>query len=165
MESKAVLKNVGISTKKARVPASIVRGMSVVEALTVLKFMRKGTAPHIAKAISSAAGNAVNKNQSNIADLFVSDIRIDKGNVRIKHYHPKARGNGYAVWQRGKSHITVILKDKNEVSDKKAKNVKEVEPKREVKEEKKSEVKVAKTKKVTKPKTSTAKAVKPAKAK
>lgn len=160
MESKAVLKNVGISTKKARVPAAIVRGMSVVEALTVLKFMRKGTAPHIAKAISSAAGNAVNKNQSNISDLYISDIRIDKGNVRIKHYHPKARGNGYAVWQRGKSHITVILKDKNEVTEAKAKKVVEKAPKQEVKEEKKVEKKASKPKKQTKAKTSTAKAAK-----
>ena len=161
MESKAVLKNIGISTKKARIPATVVRGMSVVEALTVLKFMRKGTAPHVAKAISSAASNAVNKNHANIADLYIADIRIDKGNARVKHYSPKARGNGYAIWQRGKSHITVIVKDRNEQPEVK-------EDKKVTKKVKKEEVKAeTKTKAVkpTKAKASTAKPKKAAKAK
>jgi large subunit ribosomal protein L22 len=157
MEAKAVLKNVGISTKKARIPATIVSGMSVVEALTVLKFMRKGTAPHVAKAISSAASNAVYKNQANLANLYIADIRIDKGNARIKHYHPKARGNGYAVWQRGKSHITVIVKDRTEITEPEVK--KEIKPEAEKIEKK--EKKVVKTK----AKSSTAKATKTAKAK
>lgn len=119
MKTKAVLKNVGISTKKARIPASIVRGMKVVDALAALKFMEKGTAPHVEKVIKSAVANAQNNGGANLADLYIEEIRVDKGNSRIKHYHPRAKGGGYYMWIRGKSHISVVLSDET----------KEVEPK------------------------------------
>lgn len=139
MESKAILKNVGISTKKARIPANIVRGMSVVNALSALKFMRKGTAPHVEKVIKSAVANAV-KNGMSIENLFVSEIKVDKGQGRIRHYLPNSKGSGYSTWIRGKSHITVVLKEKNKVEEKD-----EVIEKKEVEE--KEIKKVSKTKK------------------
>ena len=126
MESKATLKNLGISTKKVRIPAAVVRGMNVVQALTTLQFMEKSAAQHVAKVIKSAAMNAQNKDGANLADLVIADIRIDKGNYRIKHYHPRAKGGGYYMQIRGKSHITVVLKDKNQKTEAKAKKVKEV---------------------------------------
>ena len=122
MESKAILKNLGISPKKVRIPAEVVRGMSVVEALTTLRFMRKSAAADLAKVIKSAASNAMNRFSANPENLLISEIRVDKGGRRIKHYHPRAKGGGYYVWERGKSHITVVLKDsskKEVVEDKK----------------------------------------------
>lgn len=124
MESKAVLKNLGISPKKARIPAMVVRGMTVTNALATLQFMEKGSAQPIAKVIRSSAANAQNKDGANLADLVISEIRVDKGNYRIKKYHPRAKGGGYYVMLRGKSHVTVILKGKNDELPVKTKKVK-----------------------------------------
>ena len=110
MQGTAIIKNISISPKKTRIPAMIVRGMKVDEALNALKFMEKGTAQHVYKAIKSAAANAMQK-QAKVENLVVSDIRIDKGGNRIKHYHPRAKGGGYYVWIRGKAHITIVVSD------------------------------------------------------
>lgn len=170
MESKAVLKNVGISTKKARIPAEVVRGMKVFDALTTLRFMQKGAAAHVAKVIKSAVANAQNKDGANPQDLYIAEIRVDKGKGRIRHYHPRAKGGGYYMWLRGKSHITVVLKDRNSMEAKPSKpEVKKADKTEEVKSEAVEEKKVAKTTKSTakKPaaKKSAAKAKKPSKAK
>ena len=147
MESKATLKNLGISTKKVSIPAKVVRGMTVLEALTVLKFMEKEAAAHVAKVIESAAANAQSKNGVNKSDLLISEIRVDKGNARIKHFHPRAKGGGYYMWLRGKSHISVVLTDKNEVVIEKEKKS---EKKKVVKKELKKEVDNSEGKKVEK---------------
>jgi large subunit ribosomal protein L22 len=138
---KAVLKNVSISPKKTRIPADIVRGMNVVEALATLRFMPKSTAGHVAKVVKSAAFNALNKDGINPEKLVISEIRVDKGKGRIKHYSPKAKGGGYSVWIRGKSHITVILK---KVEPKAVEQTKEVDDAEVVAEPKKT---TSKTKK------------------
>lgn len=149
MKTKAILKNVGISTKKARIPASIVRGMSVIDALSALKFMEKGTAPHVEKVIKSAVANAQNNGGANIADLYIEEIRVDKGNSRIRHYHPRAKGGGYYMWIRGKSHISVVLSDEKKGVE--AKVVKKDEKKDKTEE---SKPKARKTKTVKKTKES-----------
>ncbi len=138
MQAIAIIKNVGISPKKTRIPAMIVKGMKVDDALNSLKFMEKGTAQHVYKAIKSAAANAIQK-EAKLESLVVSEIRIDKGGNRIKHYHPRAKGGGYYGWIRGKSNIMVIVSD----------NSTEVKPTKKVKEIKKEE-KAEKTEKATK---------------
>jgi large subunit ribosomal protein L22 len=118
MQTRAIVKNVGVSSKKARIPANIVKGMKVGDALSVLKYMPKGAALHIYKAVRSAASNAMQKEMS-LDNLYVFDVRIDKGQFRVKHYHPRAKGGGYYGWLRGKSHITVVLSDTEEDKNRK----------------------------------------------
>jgi large subunit ribosomal protein L22 len=124
MESRAILKNLGMSPKKVRIPAEVVRGMSVAEALSTLEFMQKGAAPHVAKVIKSAASNVLNNGAGDISNLYISEIRVDKGNYRLKNYHPRAKGGGYYMRIRGKSHITVIVSDRPAVLDDKEKATK-----------------------------------------
>lgn len=150
MQTRAIIKNVGVSTKKARIPANIVKGMKVSDALNSLKYMPKGAALHIYKAVRSATANAIQKEMS-IDNLYIYDVRVDKGNFRIKHYHPRAKGGGYYGWNRGKSHITVVISD--DASDlnrkpvkKEAKTDKEVKNEVEVKEEPKKPAKKVETK-------------------
>ncbi|MEP7103716.1 MAG: uL22 family ribosomal protein [Candidatus Dojkabacteria bacterium] len=150
MQAIAIIKNVGISPKKTRVPAMIIKGMKVDDALNTLKFMQKGTAAHVYKAVKSAAANAIQK-QAKLETLVVSEVRIDKGGNRIKHYHPRAKGGGYYGWLRGKSNITVVVSDGVIDEVKQIKKEKKVE---------KTEVKVEKAEKVTK---KTAKTVKKSK--
>ncbi len=135
--------------KKMRIPAEVVKGMKVYEALNVLKFMNKGTAVHVYKALKSAAANATNKGAS-VNDLYIKELRVDKGAIRISHGHPKARGAGYSIWNRGVTNLTVVVSD--EIVSKKSKTEDKEEEKS--KEEGKKEVSKTVKKTATKSKTS-----------
>lgn len=148
METKAIINNIGKSMKKMRIPAEVVKGMKVYDALNVLKFMNKGTAVHIYKGLKSAAANASNKGAS-LNDLYIKELRVDRGSIRIKHGHPKARGAGYSIWNRGVSNLLVVVSDEVAVkSEKKEEAEVEKSVKKEKKESKKETVKkpAAKTK-------------------
>jgi large subunit ribosomal protein L22 len=110
MEGKAIINNIGKSAKKMRIPSEVVRGMNVYDALNVLKFMNKGTAVHMYKALKSAAANASNKGAS-LNDLYIKELRVDKGAIRIRKGHPKAKGAGYFMMNRGVTNLIVVVSD------------------------------------------------------
>ena len=60
MESKAVLR---VSPRKARLVADLIRGRDVGEALEILTFTQKKTAPLIKKLVESAVANAEYKRE------------------------------------------------------------------------------------------------------
>jgi len=73
--SRAKLRYIRVSPQKARLVADIVRGKDVDEALRVLKFTRKKSAPIIGKLISSALANAtVTDPDVDVDSLFVKTI-------------------------------------------------------------------------------------------
>jgi len=109
MEVKAIGKFVRVSTRKARIPAQIVKGMNAVEAVYVLKYMPKGAAHHVKKVLESAIANAVHNFGLKEADLIVSEVMIDKGPA-LKRVEYKAKGS-IAFYNRPMSHITVVVKD------------------------------------------------------
>ncbi len=164
MESKAIAKYVGVSVRKARIPADIVRGMKAVEAMDVLKYMPKGAAIHVRKVVASAVANAVNVNGMSENTLFIHEVKVDHGPTQRRIYY-KGKG-GYRFFIRPTSHITVVLRDnaaakkseiKNSKSEKKKieagslkPEVKEVKQEVEAKVEKKA-VKKSVAKSVKKP--------------
>ncbi len=154
MESKAIINNIGKSMKKMRIPAEVVKGMKVYDALNVLKFMNKGTAVHIYKGLKSAAANASSKGAS-LNDLYIKELRVDRGSIRIKHGHPKARGAGYSIWNRGVSNLLVIVSDEVVVKSEKKDEVNaEKTEKKEKKSEKSNPVEKSGKKPATKTKSS-----------
>ncbi|CAG1022276.1 partial 50S ribosomal protein L22, partial [Patescibacteria group bacterium] len=78
MEAKAVGKFIRVSTRKARIPAQIIKGMSAVEAVYVLKYMPKGAAHPVKKVLESAIANAVHNLGMKQSDLVVSEVLVDK---------------------------------------------------------------------------------------
>lgn len=87
----AKAKNVRGSAQKARIPARIVKGMKVNEALSILKYMPKKAATDVYKAVKSAASNAVNNNGMNMDELYVHNIRVDQA-FSLKRYKSGSRG-------------------------------------------------------------------------
>lgn len=106
---KAVLSNYGQSPRKTRLVADLVKGKSVPEALTALKFLEKRAADPIAKLIRSAAANAEKQGES-VASLVVKSLTVDKGLVRVKSM-PRAFGRATPI-RRRMSHIKVVLAKK-----------------------------------------------------
>ncbi len=112
MESKASLNFARVSAQKARLVADLVRGKHVSEAIELLAFADKKSAPLIRKLLESAVANAEFAAERasasfNEDDLFVQTIFVDAG-PSLRRYRPRAQGRATKVLKKT-SHITVVL--------------------------------------------------------
>ena len=112
MQSKATFKFARVSARKARLVADLVRGRDVDEAIEMLQFTEKKSAPMIRKLIESAVANAeglAERDQVDldIDDLFVKTIMVDAG-PSLRRYRPRAQGRATRIMKQT-SHITVVL--------------------------------------------------------
>ncbi len=110
MEVKASTRHVRISPRKVRIVIDLVRGKSVSEALTLLKFIPKRASEPIAKVIKSAAANAEHNFNLNKDNLVIAQAFVDQGPT-MKRFHPRQRGQAFPILKRT-SHITVTVKEK-----------------------------------------------------
>jgi len=110
VEVKASARYIRISPRKVRVVIDLVRGKSVNEALTLLKFIPKRASKPIAKVIASAAANAEHNYNLNKDNLVISQAYVDQGPT-LKRWHPRQRGQAFPILKRT-SHITVAVKEK-----------------------------------------------------
>jgi len=111
MEVRAVAKDTGISPRKVRPLADMVRGKKVDEALAILKFASSPTARVVAKVVKSASANAENNFQTS-SDLQIVNITVD-GARTLKRFRPRARGRIGSILKRS-SHITVVVAEQEE---------------------------------------------------
>lgn len=107
MEVKASARYIRISPRKVRLVVSLVRGMKLASAYEQLKFVGKGAAEPVRKAIASAAANAVHNFSLSEDNLLVKEIRVDSGPV-LKRWLPRAHGHASPLRKR-MSHIMVTL--------------------------------------------------------
>jgi len=112
MEATAKLRTARITARKARLVADLVRGREVSEALEILQFTRKKTAPLIKTLVESAVANAEYKaTKSNekldIDGLVITHITVDEGPT-LRRFRPRARGMATRIRKRT-SHITVTV--------------------------------------------------------
>lgn len=109
MEVRAIAKDTGISPRKVRPLVDLVRGKTVDEALTILKFTPKQAARVVAGVIKSAAANAENNFQLSPSDLRITNIFTDQART-LKRYRPRSRGQVSPILKHS-SHITVIVSE------------------------------------------------------
>ena len=110
MESKAILRNLRTTPRKARLVVDAVRGRNVNEALNLLKFgIKKDVAEDVAKLINSAVANMANNSDANVEvdGLRIREIRVDEGPV-MKRFRPRAKGSASPLLKR-MCHISVTL--------------------------------------------------------
>lgn len=89
----------------------MIRGKNVNEAMNILAFTRKRVAKSIQKLLKSAIANAEeNHKVLDVEDLFVKNIKVDKG-VVWRRQLPRARGMATPILKRT-SHITIVLDEK-----------------------------------------------------
>ena len=74
MEAKAVAKYVKMSPSKLKPVCDLVRGKSLDEALTILKFTPGKGSQIVEKVVASAAANAENNHEMNRDALYVAEI-------------------------------------------------------------------------------------------
>lgn len=143
---KAYLHQVRISSKKVNVVASLVRGKSVKEALVMLKFTPKRSAPILASLIASAAANAENNFKQDADKLFISKLVVNEGQT-LKRGLPVSRGRWHPILKRS-SRITVELSPLEAKPEKKKSKKAAKAEKAEIASTEKKAPKVKKAKKV-----------------
>jgi len=110
-EGRAVVKYLWIAPRKVRVVLDLVRGKSVDEALTVLKYTPKRAATAVAKAIRSAAANAETNFDLRRENLYVVEAYAD-GGPTYRRWQARQRGRAFPIKQRT-SHITVVVRERD----------------------------------------------------
>ena len=109
MEARAKLYSVRLSPRKTRLVVDLIRGKSIQNALTILKFSPQPSAKIIAKLLSSAVANAEQKGVSDVDALYVKTITVDGGTV-LKRFVPRAMGRASKI-RKPTSHISVVVAD------------------------------------------------------
>jgi len=107
MAAIAYQKGVRISPRKVAIVASLVRGRSVNDALTILDYTPRRAAGPVKNAIKSAAANAEHNHNYKPGTLEVTEISVTSG-PRLKRWIPAARGRARR-FQRKTSHIKVVV--------------------------------------------------------
>src|SRR5262245_50784004 len=104
MESKAIARFIRVSARKARLVADLVRGKDVPQAIEVLAFADKKSAPIIKKLIESAVANAEQTAERtaeslDVDNLFVETILVDVGPT-LRRFRPRAQGRATKVLKK-----------------------------------------------------------------
>jgi len=116
---KAYLKQIRISPKKANLVADLVRNKKVEDAVGILRFTPKRTAPILRKLIESAAANAVNNFKQKKNTLFIKEIIVTEGPT-YKRGNAVSKGRSHPILKRT-SHITVKVESIAQPKTKQAK--------------------------------------------
>jgi large subunit ribosomal protein L22 len=107
MSVKAVAKSVRISPRKVGVVASLVRGRTVADAITILQHTPRRSATAVRKVIESAKANADYNHNYKPETLKITSISVTPG-TRYKRFRPAAHGRALP-YQLRTSHITVLV--------------------------------------------------------
>ena len=110
MEARAIARHLRVSPLKARQVADLVRGKNIDEAIGILRYTNKKSAPLIGKVLKSAVANAEHNNDMDSDELYVSEIYVDEGPT-LKRMRPRAYGRA-DVKRHRTSHVTVILRER-----------------------------------------------------
>ena len=113
MEAVAKLKNCPMSPRKMRMVADVIRGKSVDEALSILKFAKKEGSFWLEKLLLSSIANWENKNEMSKSadefDLYVKRIFVD-GGTPLKRFRPAPHGRANRIRKRT-NHVTLVVEN------------------------------------------------------
>jgi large subunit ribosomal protein L22 len=109
---KASHRHARMSPYKARPVIDLVRGKNVNDAISILEFQDRRSAPMIRKVIQSALANASNDLDVKLNRLVVTDARVDGGPLLggRKRFMPRAMGRAFPIRKRT-CHISVTLSE------------------------------------------------------
>jgi large subunit ribosomal protein L22 len=104
---RAVAKYVRTAPRKAQLVADQIRGRSVPEARTILRFMTRDAARDVEKVLRSAAANAEANHGLDSDELVVATVEIGAGPT-LKRWKARARGRVGRIKKRT-CHISITL--------------------------------------------------------
>ena len=119
----AKLRYLRITPRKVRQVSDLIRGKTVEEAQTILRYTVKKAAQPLLKLLKSPVASAKNNFQLEELNLYISKILVDEG-PKLKRWRARARGRADEI-QKKTSHVTIVL-DEITKKPKKVKKIKEI---------------------------------------
>ena len=110
MEVRATTRDVGVSVRKARLILERLPGLSVDQALALLRYVQSPHARSVSKVVLSAASNAENNFDMDLDEMFIKRAFADEGRTN-KRFRPRSRGRVSPILKRS-AHITIILDER-----------------------------------------------------
>lgn len=110
MQVTAKLNHLRISPRKVRLVTDLIKGLSVKEAKTQLRFAIKKSASPILKLLDSAISNAKHNFNLDEDNLYIAKLTVD-GGPSLKRWMPRAMGRATPILKRT-SHISLVLEEK-----------------------------------------------------
>ncbi|MFC1701012.1 50S ribosomal protein L22, partial [Patescibacteria group bacterium] len=107
MQVTAKLKHLRVASRKVRLVADLIRGLSVVDAEKQLKFLNNRSVLPIEKLLKSAVSNAENNAKLVKENLYISKIVVDEGPI-LKRWRARSMGRAAEIMKRT-SHIAIVL--------------------------------------------------------
>lgn len=107
-EARAISRSVGVTPRKMRLVADLVRGKDVKDAVALLLNLNKAASVPLRKTIESAAANAINNHSLNEETLYINELQINDS-IKMKRYRPRAKGSASGIIKRTS---TIIVKVK-----------------------------------------------------
>ncbi len=109
MEARAIAKYLGVSPRKTRLCADLIRGKRVEEAVNILSHTPKAGARMISKVVQSALANARQDKSIDVDTLYVKTVFVNQGPT-LKRWQPKPMGRAGRIRKRT-CHVTVVLSE------------------------------------------------------
>ena len=125
MQTVTRINEVRTSTRKVRLVADVLRGLSIEEAEDALSVIQKKGATDLDKALKSAIANAVNNSKLEKNNLIIKSIDINEGTF-FKRYRPSTRGRIHPYKKRT-TNIRIVLEEKSETNSKENNDQKQIE--------------------------------------
>lgn len=110
MEATAKLRYLRIAPRKVMMVADLIRGKRVEDALNLLTFTPKRACRPLKKLLLSAVSNAKQQGSSDVDDLFVSSVIVNKGPT-LRRFKPRAMGRATRI-NRTTSHVDLALAER-----------------------------------------------------
>lgn len=107
-EARAISRSVGVTPRKMRLVADLVRGKNVSDAVALLLNVNKAASVPLRKTIMSAAANAINNHGFDEKNLYISELQINDS-IKMKRFRPRAKGSAAGIIKRTS---TIIVKVK-----------------------------------------------------
>lgn len=102
--------NVGITARKVRGVADLIRRKKVEEALKILRFSeKKEIAIILTKLINSGLAIASETKKYDLDNLTIDIVKVDEG-PQLKRIMPRAQGRAYRITKKS-SYVTIGLKE------------------------------------------------------
>jgi large subunit ribosomal protein L22 len=103
----AKIKGCGMSARKMRLVADIIRGEDVEKALAVLKYTRKEAATWLEKLLTSAIANwsVLTGEEADDYQLKVAAVWVDQG-PQLKRFRPAPHGRAHRI-RKHSCHVTL----------------------------------------------------------
>ena len=105
--TKATLKGVRLSPRKARMALDLIKGQQIEPAVQILQHSPRRAAQIALKVLKSAIANARENSAVDVDTLWVTGGYVNMGKT-LKRYTPRAQGRATPIRKRH-SHITIEL--------------------------------------------------------